>query len=106
MTLGFDGHRLVVVVAVVAVFCRVPAAHGSPPDPTWIVGFYDNADFDDVVLLIVGTVGVAERHPESSLRPPCPVVLVALPTNSDTKPLSLLSAALGRAPPTTRGNRG
>jgi len=31
----------------------VPLAHASPPDPTWIAGFYDDADFDDVVLAIV-----------------------------------------------------
>jgi hypothetical protein len=31
----------------------VPLSHASPPDPTWIAGFYDDADFDDVVLAIV-----------------------------------------------------
>jgi hypothetical protein len=31
----------------------VPLAHASLPDPTWITGFYDDADFDDVVLAIV-----------------------------------------------------
>jgi hypothetical protein len=27
-------------------------AHASPPDPSWIPGIYDGADFDDVVLLL------------------------------------------------------
>lgn len=27
-------------------------AHASPPDPSWIPGIYDGADFDDVVLLV------------------------------------------------------
>ena len=31
----------------------VPLTHASPPDPTWIGGFYDGADFDDVVFAIV-----------------------------------------------------
>jgi hypothetical protein len=31
----------------------VPLAHASLPDPTWIPGFYDDADFDDVILAIV-----------------------------------------------------
>jgi hypothetical protein len=106
MTLEVGGHRLVLVIAVVAVLCLVPAAHGSPPDPTWVLGFYDNADFDDVVLMIAGILGVVERSPESSLRPPRPVDRVVLPTGSDTRPLSLLSSALGRAPPTTRDDRG
>lgn len=28
-------------------------AHASPPDPSWIPGIYDAADFDDVVILVV-----------------------------------------------------
>jgi hypothetical protein len=27
----------------------IPLAHAGPPDPTWIPGIYDNADYDDVV---------------------------------------------------------
>jgi len=40
-----------------------PLAHAHPPDQTWIVGLYDNADYDDVVnaaTLIVGaSIGAA-----------------------------------------------
>src|SRR5262245_3167569 len=45
------------VLAVVAGL--VPLAHASPPDPTWIAGFYDGADFDDVVLAIISADLVA-----------------------------------------------
>ena len=31
----------------------VPLAYASPPDPTWVPGFYDNADFDEAVLAVV-----------------------------------------------------
>jgi hypothetical protein len=27
-------------------------AYASPPDQTWIAGFYDDDDYDDVVLLV------------------------------------------------------
>ena len=37
----------------------VPLSHASPPDPTWIAGFYDDADFDDVVLAIVSADAAA-----------------------------------------------
>lgn len=37
----------------------VPLSHASPPDPTWIAGFYDAADFDDVILAIVSVVVLA-----------------------------------------------
>ena len=93
------GHRLVVVVTLVAVVCLVPAAHGSPPDPTWIAGLYDNADFDDVVVLITSTLGVAERSMGCSLCPQRLVTSILLPTDSDTRPLSFRSSALSRAPP-------
>lgn len=93
------GHRLVVVVTLVAAACLVPAAHGSPPDPTWIAGLYDNADFDDVVVLITSTLGVAERSMGCSLCPQRLVTSILLPTDSDTRPLSFRSSALSRAPP-------
>ena len=32
-------------------------AHASPPDPSWIPGVYDDADFDDVVTRVVSTTG-------------------------------------------------
>jgi hypothetical protein len=93
------GHRLVVVVTFVAVLCLVPAAHGSPPDPTWIAGLYDNADFDDVVFLITSALGVAERTVGCSLRPQRLVTSIPFATDSNTQPLSFRSSALGRAPP-------
>ena len=32
-----------------------PLAHAMPPDQTWIGGFYDNADYDDVILAVMDT---------------------------------------------------
>jgi len=32
-----------------------PLARLSPPDPTWFAGFWDDGDYDDIVLLICGT---------------------------------------------------
>ena len=32
-------------------------AHASPPDPSWIPGVYDDADYDDVVARIVSGTG-------------------------------------------------
>src|SRR2546422_4050394 len=31
----------------------VPAAYASPPDPTWIAGYWDDGDFDNAVMVIV-----------------------------------------------------
>src|SRR5215831_13829873 len=38
---------------------RSPMAWASPPDPTWVTGLYDNADFDEVVTFLTsGMVGL------------------------------------------------
>src|SRR5262249_55533148 len=34
---------------------RLPPAYASPPDPTWIAGVYDAADYDVVVWLLTDT---------------------------------------------------
>jgi hypothetical protein len=101
MTQEVGRHRLVVSITLVTVLCLVPAAHGSPPDPTWIAGLYDNADFDDVILLIISNLGVVQGSTASSLGPQRLILNILLPTNFDIRPLSPLSSVLSRAPPIT-----
>lgn len=36
----------------------VPLAYASPPDPMWIAGIYDDADFDEVVVAVVSACGL------------------------------------------------
>ena len=35
-----------------------PLAYASPPDPSWVRGIYDDADYDDVVVLITSAAAV------------------------------------------------
>jgi hypothetical protein len=42
----------------VVVISAVGLAHASPPDPTWIGGFYDDADYDDAVLALLAIDGL------------------------------------------------
>ncbi len=42
----------VAVLLLGAVFAVGPLAYASPPDPTWIAGVYDDADYDDVVVAV------------------------------------------------------
>ena len=37
-----------------------PVAHASPTDTTWIPGFYDDNDYDDVILFITGAVSTVD----------------------------------------------
>jgi len=40
------------VPLVINLFFLTALAYASPPDPSWIPGIYDDADYDDVVLLL------------------------------------------------------
>ena len=93
--------RLAWLVALVLVFSVVTLTslcQASPPDPTWIGGLYDDADHDDVVLIVVGTVAVpaAEspqvRAPITGRKAPSAIVREAPSKRS-------LIARLDRAPP-------
>ncbi len=35
-------------------------AYASPPDPSWIQGIFDGADYDDVVVLVAATVSLID----------------------------------------------
>jgi len=75
----------------------VPFAHASPPDPTWILGIYDDADGDDVVVLIEDTVASREGdiYERPSLRDLSEEVSLRVPTVYDTA----RSAICERGPP-------
>jgi hypothetical protein len=53
-------------------------AYASPPDPSWISGVYDDADYDDVVTLVMaGTAGVPTAIPTDSS--PQPLLISEVP---------------------------
>jgi len=88
---------VVVTLGVLAVLTGL--AYASPPDASWIPGIYDNADLDDVVVLVaaasglVGPVDLAGLH----VIPP-PTATAALPP--EKTPVSPCPAPLhARAPP-------
>ena len=53
-------HAVVLAVLLASVLLLlVPVANGSPPDPLWISGYYDGADYDNVVDAISGGIYAA-----------------------------------------------
>jgi len=76
----------------------VPLAQASPPDQTWIGGFYDDADYDDVVLLVTSIAGAVAAAPPAA---PAFRVVVILPSWFDAEPLALCDplGVSSRAPP-------
>ena len=91
-------RRLVASWLLVPLLCLTPLAYASPPDQTWIGGFYDDADYDDVVLLATSlALALGDMAPALAARP-CVVDVVSL---LDVE-AALFVARLGtpsRAPP-------
>src|SRR5262249_12834813 len=60
---GFSRAWLVRAGLILVVGLRVllaTAAAASPPDPTWISGFWDDDDFDDVVIQVGSLVSICD----------------------------------------------
>jgi hypothetical protein len=82
-----------------ALLALPPLAHASPTDPTWIPGFYDDNDYDDIILFITGAVtAVDTRIADAS---GLVAVCLGLITPSRLRPLSArpLRSLSTRAPP-------
>jgi len=74
-------------------------AHASPPDPIWLPGFYDNADYDDVIGLLTDTVAVREL-PLVTADPACLVFWSVLNGSASIVPDAFLLDFRLRSPPT------
>ena len=91
MACGGFGSRLGVLqsgkralaLATLLIIAVVPAmAFGNPPDPGWIAGFWDNGDYDDVVLLVQSTFGIAQTDPFVATRPSA-LIVDSIPYDDD-----------------------
>jgi hypothetical protein len=91
------GGLILLILAALATTSSL--AYASPPDPSWISGIYDDADFDDVVGL--ATSGTSLVGPEGAIA----LRLVRAPTSPEAPRLESAiicfpTAALHvRAPP-------
>ena len=90
---------LLVALVVMAPAVLSALAYASPPDPSWIRGIYDDADYDDVVVLVTSAAGhVAPAVLAESL--PTPPLMESLPQLIERLPLALApSSSRPRAPP-------
>ena len=93
---------LLVVLVLAAPALLLALAYASPPDPTWIPGIYDDADYDDVVTLITSAPAhVAPEVPVDSgpLASPAEHVPPFIESVEGTAPLF---SSPSRAPPACR----
>ena len=52
-------RSVLLVILLVLLLGLVPVAYASPPDPTWISGYWDDDDFDNAVISIVSASAIA-----------------------------------------------
>ena len=90
-------ERVCAVALLAALVALVPLAHASPADPLWIVGIYDAADSDDVVLVVTAL----EHSVESDLLTVILVlILAAVPLRAGpVGPDAIRGSIQARAPP-------
>jgi len=55
--------RLLGLVLVSLVLSLTPLAFSDPPDQSWLGGYWDNGDFDDVVVFIFQAQGLVDVSP-------------------------------------------
>jgi len=91
-------RRFLSALLLIPLLGLTPLAYASPPDQTWIGGFYDDADYDDVVLLAMSlAVALADLAPAPALQPR--VVDVLLLLDVEAAPFLARLGAPSRAPP-------
>jgi len=93
------GRRILGLLLIMTALALMPAAYASPPDPTWIAGLYDNADFDDVVLFITSGLGGIQPSLAWSPRVVALVVGVVPSVAISVPPSVSVASAPSRAPP-------
>jgi hypothetical protein len=75
-------------------------AYGSPPDPVWIAGIYDDADYDDVVVMLTDlSKGMEPPAPFVQIRPGAVVVGVLRSVAAAPSALTASLARHFRSPP-------
>jgi hypothetical protein len=89
--------RLIVLFSVCALIALVPLAFATPPDPAWISGYWDDGDFDDVVIAVYGAAAVVGDLSPAFGAPGWTPLVVRPPASSLAK--APVSAGLIRAPP-------
>ena len=91
-------RSLLALLLLVPLVWLPPLAYASPPDQTWIGGLYDDADYDDVVLLAMSlALALGDLTPTADAG----LIIVAVLLLSDVKaaPLTARLGASTRAPP-------
>ena len=94
-----SGVSMLALVASIAALTAL--AYASPPDPSWIAGWYDDADFDDIVNYLTSSASLVDDVIIGD-HLPLEVLATTVPqAPEDAAPLFPRSSGRPRAPPTS-----
>ena len=98
--------RVRLLLAVLALVLVAPTltlmalAYAKPPDPAWVLGFWDDDDFDDVVGYVTSATGLVQTSIAGQVHPIAPRQSLKLPAFQAVAASIPRSPSSPRAPPT------
>src|SRR5882672_5498249 len=90
--------RMLAAVLAILVVGLTPIAYSDPPDPTWLGGYWDDDDFDNVVAFITSATALV-ASPLVDGRPQSLSEHCVEPAEPPARSGSLQALASPRAPP-------
>ena len=90
--------KLLILLLAASLVTLTPLAYADPPDPTWVLGFWDDDDFDNVVGYITAATALLQALVSCELHLPCPEVLKSAAIQTFALSVSR-PASTPRAPP-------
>src|SRR5262249_42134586 len=92
--------RLLLLSSLIAVlWLLVPLAYATPPDPTSVPGIWDDADYDDVVILAASSSGVTDWHTQNGLIRQLGVIALVTPGGDGSFSTASPATHTPRSPP-------
>ena len=93
-------RSLIALVVLGLVVCLRPMAFASPPDQSWLGGLFDDADYDDVILMLTGGTPATTTLHFAYDPSPATVVVAVVADIVEMRPAApRLSVQDTRAPP-------
>jgi hypothetical protein len=93
-------RKIAVVIFAAFLGLIMPVAYASPVDPTWLPGFWDNGDFDDVILFLTSDLHLLNAVDRAPLGHSQVVVLPVIDPPVVVLAHHFNAAGPPRAPPT------
>lgn len=92
-------RTLIIGMLTIVVLMLTPLAEASPPDPTYVAGMWDDADYDDAVILATSSSGATHSRIESDVTRSLVVVALVSEGPDAVWPVAVPAPHSSRAPP-------